>query len=1655
MTAPTRPTCARCGETVTPGARFCMKCGSDVSGEQGSVATAMMPAAQEKDASDQILELLRTATIGEYEIHRELGRGGMATVYLAHDIALDRKVAIKVMSPALLLMGDGMSERFKREARTAANLSHPHIIPIYTVKSAGKTLFFVMKFIAGRSLEAIIKDLGPMPIPMAKAILQQVGNALGYAHRHGIVHRDVKPANIMIDEEGWSVVTDFGIAKVAENRALTMTGIAVGTPSYMSPEQCAAKDITGKSDQYSLGVVAYEMLTGKQPFEGDSAMSIMFAHFHEQPKPVIDARADCPPELAAAVMRMLEKAPDKRFPSMEEATVALGGLTLAHDDPIRLRLIELAKKGGTREILKQVPPPPTSPVPPAKTRAVVEAATTPIPAPRVIGISVAPGRSDLHVGDGMQLTATPRSAGGTAAAGKVEWSSSDAAIATVSPTGMVTAIAPGAATITASCEGVSGAAQVTVTPVPVAVVLVEPVDPVVAEGETMQLRATLRDAHGATLHGREISWKALPAGVASVSAAGLVTAIHEGVVEVVATSEGISGNSRIAVTVAPVANVAITPASPSVQSGEALTLEATLTDRHGKKLAGREIRWRSSSEPIATVSNRGVVTGHAEGTAEIIAVSEEKQAAAQVRVTAAPVTSVTIIEPKPLIAGDTLQLQAVLKDARGTVLTGRTVKWTSSSPGLATVTRDGHLTGMAPGSAKITAESEGKSWTITVTVLPVPAASIAIEGKTDPILIGASATLSAVVRDEKGRVLPGRDVSWSSSVAKVATVSGAGVVTARAAGDTVITATVEGRKAEVRMSVAAPAPAPAPKPELSEAATGVVARDEIVPPPAVPPRVAVAEAKTEVIQPPREPAPVTQPEVVERAPAPAASSGGLGKLVGGLVGVAVIAGIAFAVLHKRGTGSDDVPPPPALPLAATAVSAVEIVGNEATLGVGRTEQFAARLTDASGAELSGRSVTWSSTDPGVAEVSPIGAVTARKAGTATIVALSEGKADSFNVAVEASAADQPAAVAGVTVTGGGKALEVGETVQLQAALRDAKGAAIGDRTIVWATSDPQVVLVSSAGLVSAVGPGAATVSASSEGKSAEARLSVNAPKPQPKPPEPKPVEPQPAAVVVASIAITPSTLALVTGAEAPLAAVVLDEKRRPLGARGLTWKSSDDRIARVSSDGLVSAVGKGKATITASSGGKTASATVTVTEATVAVEAVVLTPAAKSLKVGETSAWSAIARDGKGKDLADRSILWTSSAPQIASVSARGAVTAVAAGSADIRAEAEGKSASERVTVFAPPPPPVASNPKPNPPPVVTPAAPATTPATATGNAALLPRRSVEAGGAFSCGIAQNGAVCWGAGAQGLTAIEGTSGITDLTMGRAHACGLLSGGRAVCWGDNKQGQLGDGTVTSTTSAVAVAGGLSFSALSAGGAHTCGLSGGKVYCWGKGKEGQLGDGSGSDRRKPVAVNSHQSFVALSAGGSHTCALTAAGKAFCWGDGFSGQLGFGGQEQQVEPIDVSGSQIFTRIAAGGKHTCGLTNAGKAYCWGSNESGQVGDGSKDDRPTPQAVGTPLTFRDISAGGNHSCALTSAGEAYCWGENRAGQLGDGSRTDRPKPTAVSGGAGFTSLSAGDGYTCGVGRNGEPLCWGRNDRGQLGDGGTTPRANPGPVRAD
>jgi serine/threonine protein kinase len=447
--------CSRCGAAIPPGAHFCASCGLDISSPQGGVTTVNVTSPVPPQRSDALRDALRQATLGDYEIMAELGRGGMATVFLAHDISLGRKVAIKVMSPQLF-SGEGMAERFKREARTAAQLSHPHIIPIYSVQESGELLFFVMKFIEGRPLDSIIREVGPLPIPMVRTILMQVGGALGYAHKRGVIHRDIKPANIMLDSDGWAIVTDFGIAKVSETQGLTVTGATVGTPSYMSPEQCAAQELTGATDQYSLGVVAYEMLSGKLPFTAESVMAVMYAHFNQPPRPVAQVRSDCPLDLAATVMRMLEKDPAQRFPTMEAATSAMGSVSLSPNDPVRTQMMTLAAAGENLKLLERFSTPVSQP-------SVQRSAGSSARRSSIAVLTIAPARVAVAVGDAVQLRATPKTRHGQTLPGRpVSWASTNPDVALVSETGLVTAMAPGTVTITASSADTSATATITV-----------------------------------------------------------------------------------------------------------------------------------------------------------------------------------------------------------------------------------------------------------------------------------------------------------------------------------------------------------------------------------------------------------------------------------------------------------------------------------------------------------------------------------------------------------------------------------------------------------------------------------------------------------------------------------------------------------------------------------------------------------------------------------------------------------------------------------------------------------------------------------------------------------------------------------------------------------------------------------------------------------------------------------------------------------------------------------------------------------------------------------------------------------------------------------------------------------------------------------------
>src|SRR5688572_30691241 len=317
--------CSRCGSDVPGTSRFCSSCGLDLS------ATTPVRAIASGEITD--LDMVREALAAEYEILAELGRGGMALVYRARDLQLEREVAVKVL-PFTFAFDADFVERFQREARLSAQLEHPNIIPIYRVGQSGRVIYFVMKYLRGGSLSAILAERRRLAPGEIRRVLIEAGSALGYAARRGIVHRDIKPDNIMFDEFGQSVLTDFGIAKAASGQKLTGTGMSIGTPHYMSPEQARAQPIDGRSDIYSLGIVAYQCLTGTVPYDGEDSFSIGYKHITE-PIPTPSLVTADERRLFEIIKRMLMKDPFDRFQTCEELIASFRGQPIAAPGAVR------------------------------------------------------------------------------------------------------------------------------------------------------------------------------------------------------------------------------------------------------------------------------------------------------------------------------------------------------------------------------------------------------------------------------------------------------------------------------------------------------------------------------------------------------------------------------------------------------------------------------------------------------------------------------------------------------------------------------------------------------------------------------------------------------------------------------------------------------------------------------------------------------------------------------------------------------------------------------------------------------------------------------------------------------------------------------------------------------------------------------------------------------------------------------------------------------------------------------------------------------------------------------------------------------------------------------------------------------------------------
>jgi eukaryotic-like serine/threonine-protein kinase len=306
--------CPECGTWNRAAAASCQRCGVAMP----NVATTS------SEPPDEELTTLRRVTGNRFVVRRRLGSGGMAHVYLAEHALLGRPLVIKVLY-AHLARDPEMRERFRREAEASSRLQHPHICGILDYGEAGQTVYLVMPYLSGGSLADQLGREQTIPAARAAAACAQVATALDYAHRKGVVHRDVKPDNVLFDEDGHALLTDFGIATARYHGRLTSSGRAMGTPHYMSPEQAMGKMLDGRSDIYAVGVMLYEMLLGFPPFDGADSYSIGYKHVHENPAPpeVVDSRT--PSTMNAIVMRCLQKDAAARYQRGDDLADALIG----------------------------------------------------------------------------------------------------------------------------------------------------------------------------------------------------------------------------------------------------------------------------------------------------------------------------------------------------------------------------------------------------------------------------------------------------------------------------------------------------------------------------------------------------------------------------------------------------------------------------------------------------------------------------------------------------------------------------------------------------------------------------------------------------------------------------------------------------------------------------------------------------------------------------------------------------------------------------------------------------------------------------------------------------------------------------------------------------------------------------------------------------------------------------------------------------------------------------------------------------------------------------------------------------------------------------------------------------------------------------------
>jgi trimeric autotransporter adhesin len=843
--------------------------------------------------------------------------------------------------------------------------------------------------------------------------------------------------------------------------------------------------------------------------------------------------------------------------------------------------------------------------------------------PLVASVTVEPGEATVLEGETVQLEASVRDAGGNLMTDREPaWSSNDPAIAAVA-NGVVTGVRAGAATITATLDGQSGVATVTVAPQPVASVTVEPATATIEAGTSIELAALVRDAQNRILAGRTVTWSSANAAVATVDAAGNVTGVAGGTVTITAASEGKAGTATITVLPRPVTSVVIQPNAITVGIGATTQLTAEARAGDGTLLDGRSFTWSSNAPAIAGTDDMGRVIAIAAGVATITATSEGVSGAAVVTVVHEPVASVVVT---PATAntpvGGTVQLSAQTLDGTGAPLLGRPVAWSSANTAIATVDADGTVSGSAPGTVVITAASEGKTGTATITVQPVLPQSITITPASATIALGGTVQLQAVARDAGGNAIPGKTFTWTGSACATANTNG--LVTGVALGTCTVTATVDGVVASATITVVqVPIATVTVDPTAATVKVGGMSQLTAA---AFDANGAPLAGRTFTW--------TTSDDAVATVDA-------TGKVSG------VSTGMATITATSEGKSAAAVITVVIPPVATVAVNPAT-----ATVTVNGMVQLAAQAQDADGDPIAGKTFTWTTSDGTIAIVDATGKVTGVAQGSATITATSDGQSGSAAVTVQLPLAQS------ITVTPATGTVVIGSTLQLAAQAYDSNANPISGKTFTWtgavcASSD-------ATGLVTGVALGTCTVTAAADGVSGNSTITV-------------------VDVPIVTATVTPVAATVKVGGTTQLVAAAFDANGSPLTGRAFTWTTSEGTVAAVDPSGNVTGVSPGIATVTATAEGKSATSTITVVIPPVA--SVVVAPATANLTVNGMVQLSAEARDADGDPIAGKTFTWTTSDGGVATVDATGKVTGVAQGTATITATSEGQSGSSNLTV--------------------------------------------------------------------------------------------------------------------------------------------------------------------------------------------------------------------------------------------------------------------------------------------------------------------------------------------------------------------------------------